>query len=163
MRKIKIVPLIGLLAWICLTSCTIYQPEIRGVESVKINRNRDAGKGQVAVDVGIRVFNPNNYKLALKRYNLEFYLNGKDVGTAKSDEKIKFAKNEETVVTCQLNTSTKKLAGAAIWGGLSGLAQGGKFTVKVTGNAKGKARGIGKTFKIDHEEPVDLNLDQWLK
>ena len=71
--------------------------------------------------------------------------------------------NEETLIPLQINTTVKKLGGAALWAGLSGLTNGGKFTVKVTGNLRGKARGFGKTYQVDHEEIMDLDLDQWLK
>ena len=152
-----------MIALALLTSCTIYQPEIRGVESVKVNRNKEEGKGQLALKVGVRVFNPNTFKVALKRYNLAFSLNGKAIGTATTHTKIKMIPNEETVIPLQINTTTKKLGGAALWAGISGLTNGGKFTVRVTGNLRGKVRGVGKTYQVDHEELMDLELAQWLK
>lgn len=157
------IALMGILMSVNLVGCKLYQPEIRGVESVNMNRDKEAGKGQLAVEVGVRVFNPNNYKVALKRYDLEFYLNGKSVGNSKSKEKIKMKGNEESIVHFTVNTTTKKLSSAMLWAGLSGLTSGGKLKLKVKGTARGKAHGFGKNFQVDHTEPVDLDLDDWLK
>jgi len=144
--------LILLISFITLTSCFDYQDvDFKGVENFSLeNKSTD----NIVVRLDMRVKNPNNYNIKIKKSSLDIFVNGKKAGKTKMKNDIVLKKNSEGVYPVYLNTNGKDLLSSSM--GSLGSLLGGSLKIRLKGDVKAKVYGVGKKFPIDVEEPVSL-------
>ena len=151
MALIKI-GLITLFSIFFFTSCFDYEDvEFQGVQNFGIEDRTD---GNITVRIDLKVNNPNNYNIKIKKTSLDVFVNGAEVGKTKMKNNIVLKKNHQDVYPLYLTLSEKELKGSAL--SSIGSFLRGSMKIRVKGDIKAKVYGVGKKFPIDIEEPVNL-------
>jgi len=144
--------IITLFSIVFLTSCFDYEDvDFRGVQNVGIE---DRSGGNITVRIDMKVNNPNNYNIKIKKSALDVFVNGSKIGKTKMKKSIVLKKNTEDVYPLYLTLNEKDLRGSAI--ASIGSILSGSMKIRIKGDIKAKVYGIGKKFPIDIEEPVNL-------
>lgn len=135
-----------------LTSCFDYKDvEFKGMQDFGIEDRTD---NNITVRVDLKVNNPNNYGIKVKKSTLDVYLNKKYVGKTKMKKSIKLKKNSEGVYPLYLKTSGRDLMKSAM-GSIGSLLRG-KVNLGIKGDVKASVYGVGKKFPVEMEESVNL-------
>jgi LEA14-like dessication related protein len=138
-----------------LCSCISLKPvEFQGIESVQLINMTDT---TADVDVTLNIKNPNNYKLVVKKVDLDASLNKKPVGKIKHSVKLTIPKNSELPYTLRLNADLVQIRRM-----LPSLIFTSTAQVNIKGNIKAKVFMIPKKIKLDVTQKVsknDLKLD----
>ncbi len=151
MALIKI-GLITLFSIFFFTSCLDYEDvEFKGVQNFGIE---DRSAGNITVRIELKVNNPNNYNIKIKKSSLDVFVNGAEVGKTKMKNNIVLKKNHQDVYPLYLTLSEKELKRSAL--SSIGSFLKGSMKVRIKGDIKAKVYGVGKKFPIDIEEPVNL-------
>ena len=144
--------LITLFSIVFLTSCFDYEDvEFKGVQNIGLEGR--AG-GNITVRIDMKVNNPNNYNIKIKKSSLDVFINGSKVGKTKIKNDIVLKKNRQDVYSMYLTLGEKELKGSAL--SSIGSLLTGSMKVRIKGDIKAKVYGVGKKFPIDVEEPVSL-------
>ena len=144
--------LITLFSIVFLTSCFDYEDvEFKGVQNIDLEGR--AG-GNITVRIDMKVNNPNNYNIKIKKSSLDVFINGSKVGKTKIKNDIVLKKNRQDVYSMYLTLGEKELKGSAL--SSIGSLLTGSMKVRIKGDIKAKVYGVGKKFPIDVEEPVSL-------
>jgi len=144
--------LITLFSVVFLTSCFDYEDvDFQGVQNVGLE---DRSGGTVTVRIDMKVNNPNNYNIKIKKSSLDVFVNGSKVGKTKMKNNIVLKKNTQDVYPLYLTLNEKDLKGSAL--ASIGSILTGSMKVRIKGDIKARVYGIGKKFPIDIEEPVNL-------
>ena len=125
--------------------------EFKGVQNFGIE---DRSAGNITVRIELKVNNPNNYNIKIKKSSLDVFVNGAEVGKTKMKNNIVLKKNHQDVYPLYLTLSEKELKRSAL--SSIGSFLKGSMKVRIKGDIKAKVYGIGKKFPIDVEEPVSL-------
>lgn len=145
--------LIVILSSVLFTSCFDYEDvDFKGVENFGLE---EKSADNIVIRLDLRVKNPNNYNIKIKKSTLDIFVNGKKAGKTKMKNDIVLKKNEEGVYPIYLVTNGKELMSSTM--GSLGSLLSGSMKVRIKGNVKAKVYGIGKKFPIDVEEPVNLS------
>ena len=131
-----------------LTSCTFYEPEMRGGENFKLEKME--GK-EVKFSAGAKVYNGNWFALKVKPSVLDLYIDDKYMGKVYLLKKIKMKGKSETEVEGDF---LAELEGNAMLKAL-GLALKGEVDVRLTGKIKGGVFFISKKFDYDETKTVN--------
>lgn len=131
-----------------LGSCTFYEPEFRGGESINIE---EIDGKDIHLRAGAKVFNPNGYAIKVKPSTLDVYVNEEYIGKVHLDQKVKMKAKQETVIEAPL---TATLADGAMFR-LMRLAGSENVTVRMSGKVKAAVWFISK--KVDVDESRSLN------
>ena len=102
----------------------------------------------------MKVNNPNNYNIKIKKSSLDVFINGSKVGKTKIKNNVVLKKNYQDVYSVYLMVSEKDLKGSAL-ASIRSLVTG-SMKIRLKGDVKTKVYGVGKKFPIDIEEPVNL-------
>ena len=102
----------------------------------------------------MKVNNPNNYNIKIKKSALDVFVNGSKVGRTKMKNNIVLKKNHQDVYPLYLSLSEKELKSSAL--SSIGSFLKGSMKVRIKGDIKAKVYGVGKKFPIDIEEPVNF-------
>jgi len=144
--------LITLFSTFFFTSCFDYEDvEFKGVQNFGIE---DRSAGNITVRIELKVNNPNNYNIKIKKSSLDVFVNGAEVGKTKMKNNIVLKKNHQDVYPLYLTLSEKELKRSAL--SSIGSFLKGSMKVRIKGDIKAKVYGVGKKFPIDIEEPVNL-------
>ena len=145
--------LVTLFSIVFLTSCFDYEDvEFKGVQSLGL---KEPFGGNVAVRIDVKVNNPNNYNIKMKKSTLDVFVNGLKVCKTKMQNNIVLKKNHEDVYPLYLTLGEKELKNSAL-ASITTLMTG-SVKVRVKGDVKTKAYGILKKFPIDMEKSVNLS------
>ncbi len=140
---------------IFLASCTFYEPEFRGGESVSIQKIE--GKS-VKLRAGAKVYNGNGYAIKVKPSTLDVYVNDDYMGKIHLDEKFKMKAKQETQVDAPL---TATLADGVLMK-IMQMGGGGPITVRLKGKVKAGVWFISKKIDVNESRTLDglggLNL-----
>jgi LEA14-like dessication related protein len=101
------------------------------------------------VVLNVKIKNPNNYRLLIKKIDLDASLNKKLIGKINHTEKLSIPKKSENIYPIRLKadmTQLQKLVPSLIFSGAA--------LVNVKGKVKGKALLIPKTIDIDINQKV---------
>lgn len=131
-----------------LGSCTFYEPEFRGGESLNIEKID--GK-DIHLRAGGKVYNGNGYAIKVKPSTLDVYVNDEYMGKVHLDEKVKMKAKQETLLEAPL---TVTLADGAMFR-LMRLAGSENITVRMSGKVKAAVWFVSK--KVDVNESRSLN------
>ncbi len=144
--------IITLISFVFLTSCFDYEDvEFRGVQNVGLEGRSE---GNITLRIDMKVNNPNNYNIKIKKSALDVYVNGSKVGRTKMKNNIVLKKNYQEVYPLYLSLSEKELKSSAL--SAIGSFLKGSMKVRIKGDIKAKVYGVGKKFPIDIEEPVNF-------
>lgn len=144
--------IITLISFVFLTSCFDYEDvEFKGVQNVGIEGRSE---GNITLRIDMKVNNPNNYNIKIKKSALDVYVNGSRVGRTKMKNNIVLKKNYQEVYPLYLSLSEKELKSSAL--STIGSFLKGSMKVRIKGDIKAKVYGVGKKFPIDIEEPVNF-------
>lgn len=140
-------------AILIFTSCAYRDVEVMGVESVNVD---EFTTDNVQITASIILKNPNNFKIKIKRSELDLYVNGDQIGTTKLKKKIVLPKNTEMAHDFIIESSIKDLGGGLL-SSVGSVISGGGVRVGVKGDVKGSAFLITTKIPIDVEENVSLD------
>ena len=144
--------LITLFSVIFLTSCFDYEDvTFKSVQNIGVEGR---SRGNITVRIDMKVNNPNNYNIKIKKSSLDVFVNGSKAGKTKIKNDVVLKKNRQDVYSLYLTLSEKDLKGSALASIRSLLT--GSMKIRIKGDIKAKVYGIGKKFPIDVEEPVNL-------
>ena len=146
------IEIITLISFVFLTACFDYEDvEFRGVQNVGLEGRSE---GNITLRIDMKVNNPNNYNIKIKKSALDVYVNGSKVGRTKMKNNIVLKKNYQEVYPLYLSLSEKELKSSAL--STIGSFLKGSMKVRIKGDIKAKVYGVGKKFPIDIEEPVNF-------
>jgi len=144
--------IITLFSIVFLTSCFDYEDvEFKGVQNIGLEGRSG---GNITVRIDMKVNNPNNYNIKIKKSSLDVFVNGSKIGKTKIKNDITLKKNRQDVYSLYLALNEKELKGSVL-SSIGSLLRG-SMKVRIKGNIKAKVYGFGKKFPIDVEEPVNL-------
>ncbi|MCB9189570.1 MAG: LEA type 2 family protein [Flavobacteriales bacterium] len=149
-RFVRVLLLVGLM--FSFQGCFDYEDvDFKGVQGVSVVERTDE---VVKLQIDVKVDNPNNFKIKVKKSTLDIYINEKYIGKTSLDSKIVINKNSEEVYPIVLNADPKDLIKAAM-GSLGGLLKG-SVKVRLKGDVKGSVYGVTRKVPVDFEEEINL-------
>jgi LEA14-like dessication related protein len=132
------------------SSCISFKPiEFQGIESLQVLEQTDT---TAEVGLKVKIKNPNNYRLVIKKLELDTYLNKKLIGKVDHKEKFLVPKRSEGSYDIRLRADMVQLHKL-----LPTLLFSGAALVNVKGKVKGRAIWIPKTIDIDINQKVNKN------
>jgi LEA14-like dessication related protein len=117
--------------------------EYRNIEHFSMN------KGGVSMD--IRLYNPNNYKLKLKRADADVFVNGNKLGRMVTNAKITLAKRDTATIPVTLAVDLKNALPNIV-----GLLFNSEVNIKLTGRVKAGRHGVFIAIPINYEGKQDI-------
>jgi LEA14-like dessication related protein len=142
----RILIFIGFIA--LLTSCTFYEPEFRGGESIS-NVNIEGRK--ITLDAGATIYNPNNFAIKVKPSALNVYLDDRLMGEVHLDMKVKMKKKSETAIKAPLTLTVKN---GVMFSLMSAVAKG-KVNVRMKGKVKAGVWFLSKAIDVNEYRVID--------
>ncbi|HWZ21648.1 MAG TPA: LEA type 2 family protein [Cytophagaceae bacterium] len=137
-----------------LTSCFSYKElELGDVSDVKVNK---VANGGIEIQAGIRIKNPNNYKIKVKKIDADLFVNGQKVGKMNLSKKVILPRKSDQVQSFVVNTQLSNLIAS-----MPSLLFGGDINLQMKGYIKGKVFIFSKKFPIEAEKKIstqDFNL-----
>jgi len=144
MKGLKFIVAIFSLFFIA-TGC-VENPTFKGVSNLKIDH---VNKEKLSFNLDISTFNPNNYKLKVRKSSFNLYLY---VGEAFLLKKYKMNKNTTTLDNVPIEILLEK--GVMIK--LMKIAMGGTVKLRMKGILKASALGLPVRREIDQTKDIDL-------
>ncbi len=136
-----------------LNSCFTYQDlTIGGVDNVKIDK---FNKEEIKLTLFVKINNPNNYKIKVKKSIFDLFVAGKEIGKVKMKEDVVIDKEKEKQYEIALSTTMKDASSSAL-NALGSAIFSGKVKIRVKGKAKAKVMFIGKKFDVDFQDEIPL-------
>lgn len=140
-----------------LSGCRpLLEPEVKGMSGFAVNRKNEEKKIQYEFD--LEVFNPNRKKIALLKYELDVYVNGKKVGTSLSTQKHKLSKFEKQSFHFVVLSDLKQTLGGIMGLLTSFLGGDQEVNVKLDGVVKARAGWVSRKMPVEIEYPVKIQL-----
>ena len=100
-------------------------------------------------------YNPNNYKMVLKRADIDVLLEGKKISNLHQEYNLVIERNSKFTVPLEATISQDEIRGNLINSALS-ILLGKKLTLNYVGNIRVKAYGLGIRVPIEGESMIDL-------
>lgn len=148
--KRKILYILGLfLTLFLITSCDVEQPTVRDVSHFKLN---ELNKDKVSFNIDVTAYNPNNYKIKVRKSTLKLYINDKFIGNAQLTKKYSM----EKMTTTTGNVPVTVLLDKRVYGSLLRMVAGGKVKLKIEGPLKLSVRGFPVKRDISKVKRIDL-------
>jgi len=127
-------------------SCSIIDPPTL-VQVIDTKVEKFSTK-EIAVEVTLKIKNPNNFNIKVTKSNLDIFLNDALLGTALNNNKICLKKESTENHKILLSMSNSQLSKNAL-SMIMGATLGGKMDIRVKGYIKGKAMMISKKVPIE--------------
>lgn len=144
MKWIYLLPLVFL-----LSSCfEVEELQFKGVEGFKMP---DLSKGELFVDLSVRIENPNKFKIKVKPSWVNVFVEEKMLGTIYLDQKLVIQKRQEKAYPTRLRV---KLEDGAMFSLLKYVTKK-EVTVRFKGKVKGSVYGITKKADVDQTRVVN--------
>ncbi|MDG2343896.1 MAG: LEA type 2 family protein [Flavobacteriales bacterium] len=141
---------------ICLSSCISYKPvEFKGLNNVAFSEDKSCSP----MCVSVSVYNPNKFKISIKKANILAFVNSNELGDISVREKSVLPALETSELRFAINTTKSNLA-KSLFKSLDVLL-GKKMHLKLDGKLKVKAFGIG--VKIPVEESYELDYKSFIR
>jgi LEA14-like dessication related protein len=103
-RILNLYPLLFVLLFVC---CKPFQEvKVTQIESVSLAERTNT---MVKVDVGMKINNPNNFRIKIKKSDLEGFLNGKSVGKVNITNRIVLDAKSEKSYTMSFTADVTQL------------------------------------------------------
>ena len=141
-----------LFAFICsLLSCSTPKPlEYRAFKNLTVEK---LGFSTTTLRMDIIYYNPNNFRLQVKRADLDIYLNNNYAGHATQEYQITIPKLAEFNLPVQVDVDMKNIFKNSFTGLLNK-----QVMVKLTGTIKVGKANIFITFPVNYEGAQTYNL-----
>jgi LEA14-like dessication related protein len=142
--------IVGLISVCLFTSCLEYEDvEFMGVDDYTIDQ---VSASEVKITLKMKVKNPNSYNIKIKKSSFDIFLNDKELGETRMKDDVKLLKNSTDVYEVEFVSNLKDLS-KGIFSSL-GMLLGGSSKLRIKGEAKAKAFGIGKKFDVDFIQDI---------
>ena len=142
--------LFGISILFIFNSCIDYKEvEFLGVTDYSINK---LDTEDVSITLSMKIKNPNNYNIKIKKSTFDLYLNGKKLGKTKMLDDVKLEKNRSQVHDVVFDGNMESIT-QGIFSSL-GVLLGGTAKLRVKGKLKAKAYGLGKKFDVDFTQNI---------
>ena len=130
---------------------------VQDVELVKVNGYNIGciDQNEIQLTLNMKIDNPNNFNIKVKKTNLNLFVSGSDAGKIKLYDKVIILKKSETDYDFVLIANQQQVSKAIIQAGI-GIALTGKINIQVKGWIKGKVYGIGKKIDIDEKQSLSV-------
>lgn len=138
-----------LLTLALFTSCDVEQPEVRDVAHFKLE---ELNKKKISFNIDVTAYNPNNYKIKVRKSTLKLYINNKFIGNAQLTKK--YAMDKKTTTTG--NVPVTVLLDKNVYASLLKMVVGGKAKLKIEGPLKLSVSGFPFKKDISKIERVDF-------
>lgn len=141
---------IGIILLASFTSCIDYKDvEFLGITDYSLTK---LDSDEVKISLKMKIKNPNNYTIKVKKSDFDLFLNGKELGKTIMLNDIKLEKNRSQIHDVVFESNLKDIS-SGIFSSL-GILLGGKSTLRIKGELKARAFGIGKKFKVDFSQDI---------
>jgi LEA14-like dessication related protein len=148
--------LIVLLFLVLIISCKIQNVNIGDVQGLKLN---EVKKDYVNLEFMLPIENPNDFKFAITKVDLDIALNKSELGKIKKIEKVVVPAHSKDVHSFIIEVEYKKLMAGTV--SLIGGLIKNKAEIKIDGYIKVRAFGIiGKKIEIHENNPVKFFNDK---
>ena len=139
-----------------LNSCVSYKPiQFNGLNDVSFSE----GNSCEPMCVSISVYNPNTFKIAIKKANILATINKNDLGRITVKEKYSLPPLKNTELRFAVNTTKSNLATSLLKS--LNILLGKKIYLQLDGTVKVKAYGLG--IKVPVEESFELDYKSFIK
>jgi len=109
-------------------------------------------KGQAEITLGIRMYNPNNFKIKLKDGDIDVFIDDNRLGKVQGVDKFEVPKEDTCVIPVVLYVDLK----AALPNALNLVLNNGIANVKLDGTVKAGRHGIFITVPVHYEGKQDI-------
>ncbi len=132
------------------TSCISYKPvTIDEIKSIGFkDNNMTSGKVQAV----LKVNNPNNYSIKVKKYDLTAYINEQNMGKVLVDENIVIPKKTNQDYTLTFSPDLSKILGI-----IPVFLSKGSADAAIKGKVKVKALIFSKSFDVNLQKKVNAS------
>ena len=138
---------------ITISSCLSVKPvSVQKVEGVNIN---SPNMSEIEVALTLKIDNPNNYAITVKKIDLNVVAGGIDLGKVLVEQKVKIPAKSVSNQTFNFKVNLAQLGAAAIPAGMALLSKGG-LKIQATGKIKAKAFLVSKNFEVNFSDNVNL-------
>ncbi len=131
------------------------RPEAPVFEMVRDVFIKESSNDSIKLTALADFYNPNNYKMVLKKAEIDVLLNGKKISTLHQEYNLVIEKNAKFTVPLEATFSQKEINGNIISSALN-ILMGRKLTINYVGNIKVKAYGIRIRVPVEGESKIDL-------
>lgn len=140
---------VGIFALLFIFSGCIEQPEFKGATNFRLDKvNQD----KLSFNIDVEIFNPNNYKLKIRKSTMDLYIDDLYIGQAHLLDKYTMNKNATTISNVPVEVELDR----GVFMKLLGLSIGNKASVRLEGKLKASARGWPVSKKIDETKEISL-------
>lgn len=138
-----------LLLLVGTTSCLTYEDvQLESFDGVQVE---NFAQKSVKLRVNATIFNPNGYKIKIKKSDLDVLVDGTKIGIAKTLDKVvlpkKATESQSVLIELTLDGKTALMA-------VMPKLMKGSSEVQIKGKVKAKALGIGKKFDVDFKHKL---------
>ncbi len=137
---------------ILLTSCSIKPVSAPTFEGIHVN---SASTKEIDVSLSLKIDNPNNFAITVKKIDLNVTVGGINLGKVKFDEKVKIPSKSISTQQFRFKTELSKLGLAAIPAALA-LATKKSLEVEAVGTIRARALLISRNFPVNFKDKVAL-------
>jgi LEA14-like dessication related protein len=130
-----------------MSSCTFYEPEYRGGESIRFGQlnGRD-----VKFNAGAKVYNENGFAIKIKPCTLDLYIEGEYMGKVHLDEKFKMKSKCETTIDAPFTATLEK---GALFRAMK-FANKEEVQVRLSGKVKAGVWIFGKKIDVNETRTI---------
>ncbi|HYG37576.1 MAG TPA: LEA type 2 family protein [Cytophagales bacterium] len=130
-----------------LNGCITYKPvQIKEIQSIE-PANNDILSGKLIVN--LRVANPNNYPIKVKKYDLNAFVNNTNLGRIEAGKKIVLKGNSDRSYQLTFVPDMHQVINI-----LPSLVLKGSGVVALKGNVRIKSLFLSRTFSVDLKKKV---------
>ncbi len=148
MTRLILITLISLI----IVACSLKPVTVQKVDGLNIN---SANMNEIEVALTLKIDNPNNYAITVKKIDLNVNAGGIDLGRVLVEQKVKIPAKSVTSQTFNFKVNLSQLGAAAIPAGLALLSKG-NLQLKANGKIRAKAFLISKNFEVNFSDAVKL-------
>ena len=137
-----------LFSFLLLVSCTFYEPEFKGGETIKF---QELNGREIKFTAGGNILNENGFAIKVKPSDLDAYIEGDYIGKVHLDQKIKMKRKQEAFIDAPF---TATLAQGALLKAMK-YANKDKIQIRLKGKVKVGVWFIGKNIDVNETRTID--------
>jgi len=149
----KRVVLIVILPLIIILGCN--RPEAPIFETIREVKIKEQTDDLITITAFADFYNPNNYKIILKKADIDLLLNDKKISSLEQDFDLKIEKQSKFTVPLEATFSQSQINENLISSAIK-ILMGRKLTINYIGNIKVKAYGVRIKVPINGESKIDI-------
>jgi len=138
---------------ITFVSCNYKDVEIANIEKIKLGKIKS---NYISLDTRILINNPNNYKIKIKKYNLDVVVNKQNFKMVEADANIIIPKKYNGTISVPITMKSKDLLNFRTITTMYKLFTSKKVDVETHGTISIKFLFFSKKIKINEKKTIDL-------